>query len=385
MPIRLLLIVGILLVSALVALPQEAAAPRVLTPTPLPGTGSDLSEDEIATLNSLAQVDDYPLYTMHYYGDNVHDPSPASVAEQNFVGANSPAWGCSLFAALADEESRLYGRNFDWEYSPALLLFTHPTDGYDSVSMVGIAYVGFPGSSAAGITTLSLDERQPLLAAPYLPFDGMNERGLAVGVAAVPSADMTMDPGKETIGSLRVIREMLDHAATVPEAVAIIQTYNLDMTGGPPLHYLIADATGQAVLVEFSQGNMVLIPNAHPWHLATNFLLAEAGDAPSGLCWRYDALSERLAQSAGLLTAPEALRLLDAVSQPDSTQWSIVYGLMSGEIRVVMGQSYEQVYTFQLDPENATAADTGFESGQISLASDCDSHFESYLIKPDGK
>ena len=352
MSIRLLVFVGILLGSLLVALPQEAAAPRVSTPTPLPGNGSDLSEDEIATLNSLVQVDDYPLYMMHYYGDYVQDLSPANTAEQNPIGAHSSAWGCSLFAALADAKNRLYGRNFDWEFSPALLLFTHPTDGYDSVSMVDIAYVGFPGTSATGITALSLDERQPLLAAPYLPFDGMNERGLAVGMAAVPSADMTIDPDHETIGSLHVMREMLDHAATVQEAVAIIQTYNLDMTGGPPLHYLIADATGQAVLVEFYQGNMVLIPHATPWHLATNFLLSAAGDSPSGWCWRYDALSERLAQSAGLLTAPEALSLLDAVSQPDSTQWSIVYGLNSGEIRVVMGQSYEQVYTFQLDPGN---------------------------------
>ncbi|GAG47607.1 unnamed protein product, partial [marine sediment metagenome] len=27
-----------------------------------------LSDEEVATLSSLEQVDDYPLYTMHYYG-----------------------------------------------------------------------------------------------------------------------------------------------------------------------------------------------------------------------------------------------------------------------------------------------------------------------------
>jgi Flp pilus assembly protein TadD len=27
-----------------------------------------------------------------------------------------------------------YGRNFDWDFSPALLLFTNPPDGYASVS-----------------------------------------------------------------------------------------------------------------------------------------------------------------------------------------------------------------------------------------------------------
>ena len=55
-------------------------------------------------------------------------------------GAN---WTCSLFAALGDDQEFKFGRNFDWEYSPGLLLFTNPLDGYASVSMVDIAYLGF--------------------------------------------------------------------------------------------------------------------------------------------------------------------------------------------------------------------------------------------------
>ena len=35
-----------------------------------------------------------------------------------------------------------YGRNFDWEFSPALLLFTDPPDGYASVSMVDLTFLG---------------------------------------------------------------------------------------------------------------------------------------------------------------------------------------------------------------------------------------------------
>ena len=56
-----------------------------------------------------------------------------------------PPGRCSLFAALGDPENRLFGRNFDWRYSPALLLFTdRPAGGgYASVSMVDIAYLGF--------------------------------------------------------------------------------------------------------------------------------------------------------------------------------------------------------------------------------------------------
>ncbi len=110
----------------------------------------------------------------------------------------------------------------------------------------------------------------------------MNEVGLVVGMAAVPPGNMRPDPGKETIGSLGIIREMLDHAANVDEAVAILQSYNVDMEGGPPLHYLMADRSGRAVLVEFYQGEVVLMPNEDPWHQATNFLRASAGELGGG-------------------------------------------------------------------------------------------------------
>ena len=35
-----------------------------------PTAEAALSEQEIATLNSLEKVDDFPLYTMHYYGSS---------------------------------------------------------------------------------------------------------------------------------------------------------------------------------------------------------------------------------------------------------------------------------------------------------------------------
>jgi penicillin V acylase-like amidase (Ntn superfamily) len=61
---------------------------------------------------------------------------------------------------------------------------------------------------------------------------------------------MQPDANKETIGSLGVIRQMLDHARTADEAVNIMKSYNIDFDGGPFIHYLIADATGKSILGE---------------------------------------------------------------------------------------------------------------------------------------
>lgn len=305
------------------------------------------SDEQIATLASLVQADDYPLYTMRYYGDYEDLQSFLEDVDIQCLSHAQPTtpWACSLFAALGDSEHMLYGRNFDWEYSPAVLLFTDPPSGYASVSMVDIAYLGFAGSRAGELLDLPLAEREDLLYAPFLPFDGMNERGLAVGMAAVPDSATPYDANMETIDSLMVIRRMLDGAATVDEAVAIMRGYNIDWGGGPPIHYLIADCSGRAALVEFYQGETVVLPNEQPWHVGTNFLRSAAGESAEGYCWRYDEIGRQLSETGGRLSAQGATDLLNAVSQ-DGTQWSIVYGISSGEISVTMGRAYEHVHAF---------------------------------------
>lgn len=326
--------------------PSGAATTAPLpSPTPTatrePGT-EDLSDEEIAALLTLEQVDDYPLYTMHYYG---------SYETRGFSGARLPAapWTCSLFAVWGNTDDVLFGRNFDWEYSPALLLFTYPPEGYASVSVVDIAYLGFDGADAHGLTDLPLDERRALLQAPSWPFDGMNEHGLAVGMAAVPASEMPPNAGRPTVDSLLLMRLILENARTVDEAVTLFREYDVSWAGGPPLHYLIADRSGRAVLVEFYEGEMLVLPSQNPWHMATNHLRSATSDTESSGCWRYDLLSREIERAGGRLTVGEVLALLADVSQP-GTQWSIVYGLNSGEVNVAMGRDYDTIHTLHLSP-----------------------------------
>jgi hypothetical protein len=330
---------GPLLVPATPYLPAAPTSPSI---------PAGWTQEQFATLSSLQKVDDYPLYTMTYTG--MYWRRTTSTLPESFVSANGwPAsWACSLFAVLLDEDNLLYGRNFDWQFSPALLLFTNPPDGYASVSMVDIEYLGFDSKAAGNIIDLPIEERTGLLDAPYLPFDGMNERGLAIGMAAVPPGNVQPDANKETIGSLGIIREMLDHAGTVEEAVDIMKSYNIDFEGGPPIHYLVADATGKAALVEYYNGKMQVFDNEQPWHLATNFLRSSVDDPADGGCWRYNKIEARLTETNGQIDAQAAMQLLSDVAQ-DNTQWSVVYQMNRGTVMVSMGQHYQDVHQFQLD------------------------------------
>jgi hypothetical protein len=109
----------------------------------------ELSEDQFATLSSLRKLDDYPLYTMHYYGtynqtvtsSNI-EPQVATISSEAAQLSFARSWACSLFTTLISSDDMIFGRNFDYYYSPALLLFTKPPAGYASVSMVDLAVVG---------------------------------------------------------------------------------------------------------------------------------------------------------------------------------------------------------------------------------------------------
>ena len=301
----------------------------------------------LRSVTTFRKADDYPLYVMHLYGRYSPGEFPGTAQRTTMVTSapqqgKAKAWACTVFAALNADGELLLGRNFDWFNRPALLLFTHPPNGYASVSLVDISYLGFDTKAP------SFADRFRLLDAPHWPFDGMNEWGLAIGMMAVPYADEGQNQDRATVGSLAIMRLILDRARDVEEAVALLQAYNIDWEGGPPLHYLVADAGGQSAVIEFVDGKTNVLWNEDQWQVATNFLLS--GHQPEearGLCPRYARAYEVLRAADGAISQQEAMGLLSDVAQA-ITMWSVVYDLENGEISVAMGRDYGQTHPFQL-------------------------------------
>jgi predicted choloylglycine hydrolase len=212
--------------------------------------------------------------------------------------------------------------------------------------MVDADYLDFDG------LPLSDSERRGLLRAPFLPFDGMNEYGLAIGMMAVPHAEGGNDPGKSTLGDLQIMRLLLDYARTVDEALALLDNYNIDFEGGPPIHYLLADRSGAAAVVEFIDGKPHMIRNEQPWLVATNFLIDEEKSVGANSpCWRYNHVYSALENAGGKVSPAQAMSLLQDVSQAGAypTIWSVVYNMADGTIQVTIRKQYNLVKTFQLE------------------------------------
>ena len=139
----------------------------------------------IRTLSSLQKVDEH-LYVMTYQGDYGFDQFMKTGLQVSPKAASRPAQeadqACSCFATSNQAGNPEFGRNFDWSTNTALLLFTDPPNGYASVSMLDVLYLDFLSGS---VEIDSLEHALSLLEAPYIPFDGMNEYGLAVALMAV--------------------------------------------------------------------------------------------------------------------------------------------------------------------------------------------------------
>ena len=331
---------------------------------------NDPESNRIKTIRSLKKLDDFPLYTMRFYGDyDLPEYNPGMSHRENtwhkIPSDTLTQWACTCFAAKTGQGNQILGRNFDWGSHPALLLFTDPPGRYASVSMIDISYLGYsksddPNKNPGG-----------LLRSPFLPFDGMNEQGLAIGMMALSAAQAPEDPEKQTVNSLMIIRLMLDHAKNVEEAVAIIRNFNIDFLGGPPLHYFITDRSGKSVVVEFIDRKISVIQNTQRWQVATNFIMTGLSLENSlASCWRYKKAWDTLENQITMRSSLDALSLLEDVSQ-GNTIWSVVYDTSSLDFIVVMGKKYDQVHKFNLKKEGLPWHRAVNSKGTISFV---DSH-----------
>lgn len=119
---------------------------------------------------------------------------------------------------------------------------------------------------------------------------GINEFGLLFDAAVTPKQKLPEgyhNPNHRNAGD-----EILAKCKTVAEAVNYLEKEKIAISDG---HMLIGDNTGNAVVVEWVNGEKKIIQKQDNMLIATNFLLSDtsAGNYP---CPRYQSIEQRLNQ-----------------------------------------------------------------------------------------
>jgi hypothetical protein len=254
--------------------------------------------------------------------------------------------GCTTFSAYDSSGNHIYGRNLDLtQLDPALILYTKPKKGYSSVSIVNLGNFGYKDSAKLTNTNpiSMIRNNLYLLGTPYIPHDGMNEKGLVVATLDVPEVAGEKDSGKITLQRWSVSRLLLDNAKNVDEALELLKQYNC-FDGN--VHFFIADAEGNSAAVEYLNYEMKVVKNSEKYQVLTNYYVSSPSRLGGGLD-RYDKATELLKDKNGVLTSDEAMNILKSVA--NHTLWSAIYNQNTGEVNIALRQQYDDVKTFTLN------------------------------------
>ena len=323
---------------------------------------------EIASILSIKKHDDYGFYEMNVTSDYALDDLIADGGAKTDAELTSylidkilkglpiefdvPNFGCATFLAHTIEGDVLFGRNYDLTPVPSMLVRTTPENGYASVSIANADVLGFKVGEEPTIM-----QKAMALASPYVLMDGMNEKGLSIGVLLIADEPTKQDTDKPDMTTTAMMRVVLDKAASVDEAIELFNSYDMNASAGASYHFQVVDASGDSAVIEYIDNEIEVIKKEEGKNQAlTNFLIspkkANFGKGQD----RYKTIMTTLDEKEGILSEEEAMDLLSKVYQSDpdakdstsNTQWSVVYNNTDLTLDISINGNYEQVYSFSL-------------------------------------
>ncbi len=316
---------------------------------------------EIQTILSIKQIDEYGLYEAHFAHDYALDELIANGGAStdaeltNFlidkilkglpIEFNIPDFGCSTFLAENDSNQYLFGRNYDLDPVPSMVMFTSPEEGYKSISIANANVIGIEVNQES----LSIMQKAMALAAPYVMMDGMNEKGLAIAVLLIKDEATNQDTDKPDLTTTSMMRLVLDKAQNVEEAIALFEAYDMHASANSAYHFQIVDKEGNSAVIEYVENEINVIRKEEGENqFLTNFMISEEVYGFGHGHDRFEILEETLNTENGQLNEDEALALLESVKQ-DTTQWSVVYNLETLSLDVTVHGDFDTIYSYSFN------------------------------------
>lgn len=174
---------------------------------------------------------------------------------------------------------------------------------------------------------------------------GMNEHGLFFDGAGLPFNEMPPSELPEYQGRW-IMESMLEKCRTVEGAISLLKKYSM-----PSLQYahdLIADATGDAVIVEWGNNEVNFIRKGNKNYLiATNFNISESENIRKE-CGRYNIVEDILSNEAPSLASFEKALSLSHQEGNYGTMYSQIGDLKRKKLYVYNFHDYTNRYEIDL-------------------------------------
>ena len=262
-------------------------------------------------------------------------------------------FACSTFL-LSKDGRHFFGRNYDWVSGNGIVVVN--ARGMAKTSLVSQGEKPVNWISKCGSITFNQFGKE-------FPHGGINEKGLVVELMWLDETLYPAEDARGTTNELQWIQYQLDNCSSVNEVIASQKQIRISRTNAVPLHFLVADATGNAATIEFINGEMAVHQNnSLPYPVLTNtpYAKALAEAKANGMKVSGDNSIERFAKACTMLDQYKqtnaaqkpvdfSFSILDNVAQGDFTKWRIVYDLSNREIHFVASGKKKKVALSDFD------------------------------------
>jgi hypothetical protein len=195
--------------------------------------------------------------------------------------------------------------------------------------------------------------------------DGMNEKGFALCVASSvgvrrgtngwvvdPERYISREPSPKepALAMQHMMQIVMQTCATVDEALALLRTVRVWLPFQTGFHWLLADATGRSVVVEWTPGDhqLVVFDRPGPYELLTAVAYQD-GEAALSACPHYRKAKPLL--ESGVRNTAEMFDVMNGVREPFGdcrTLWTSVMDLNARtfEARYLKEFDYKHYFRF---------------------------------------
>ncbi len=178
---------------------------------------------------------------------------------------------------------------------------------------------------------------------------GMNEHGLFFDGAGTPPVEMTKKWDLPQYDGNYVMEGVLEKCKTVEEAIEFIKKYKMPYL--KYCHILMADATGDAALIEWANNQLNFIRKGDKNYLiATNFNTSDTAISNHS-CYRYDVVKKILSTEAPSKKSFEKALSLAHQEGNYCTVYSTICDLKEAKVYLYNFHDFSNSHTFDLKAE----------------------------------